>query len=578
MDIQQIRTRLGSSFDQNSPNSLNVFARFISDTDISKQVNFDYKAFLDKNYGDKINQILSDFGNQLEFINRKLDEYFKIEKHNKDEIDLIFVNQTQAKEDILREPFSKNFILETPAGFGKTWLLKKIKTEINKKENQKCYYFDLKQVDSKTLPEIIRQEADIRGDDIYQVTERFYNQAERNEKFYVIFDHFEVLEKDVIDKIKNFIEYILKQNEGRDRKMYIILSGRRVDFNLYNFYNKKNIKLEEFSDEVIKQAIKNDYEIFKNNTTENIPIIDRFIDNTNIHTFIKKITAGHPGCINSFIKNKIHPKNYQISEINKLKEQKSGLVKDVVYPAIKEIIEHSVRDNQDRSTDFLKRIFEITMIFRIFDLATIGLIQEELKTYTELPYTIMERSQIYALLLQSNLFVKLENTDFYKDGIARNLFLQNLINENDSTDEKYISFEQINSIAIGIYEKRIDDEIANLDKNSIELFFREYIYHFLLHKKEALHQTKIKDEDKEELQNKYNSIKESFYKKVAEYTNQIKTTSSEFEKKTLEKLLEKHNNNPNMLFNNFEEKTMKNDKELLNLFIFFNLNFDNFLK
>ena len=71
--ITMLEQKLVKKFDQNNPNRMNLFAKQISNKNEAKEVNFDYVSFKNKNYWDKIQQLLTDFYNHQDFLSKQID-------------------------------------------------------------------------------------------------------------------------------------------------------------------------------------------------------------------------------------------------------------------------------------------------------------------------------------------------------------------------------------------------------------------------------------------------------------------------------------------------------------------------
>jgi hypothetical protein len=353
---------------------------------------------------------------------------------------LSFKNRTAEIEKIFSAT-TKNFIvLDAPAGYGKTELLKKIVEKYDaENENSGTEFIDLKQ--QKSIQQALSYLYGKNGFGDYHSNKLAHLLAEKNNL--IIFDNAEH-----ISDIESLFIFLKETQDYDFSNIKIIISGRYIASGINATRWKKNnfdiIPLSPLNQNVIREII-----------NERSP---RTLRNDAKQKLAKKIyflSGGHP----------------QIIAILIALLEKDGWIflntdKDIfhtyIHPHLNIIFEKSFI-----GVDLVCNCFKKLSIFRQFNLSTIQFLKDSINLSLE-----HHAKDAMNLVAKLGLVTKRGDIGFYSDSIMRHLLrvCENLYNEED--------FFKINELAVPFYKD-------TMEKNPITTEFcsKEIVYHALQQRK-----------------------------------------------------------------------------------------------
>ncbi|HKX33166.1 MAG TPA: CHAT domain-containing protein [Blastocatellia bacterium] len=406
-----------------------------------------------------------------------------------DKNEIEFVNREPELNDLCRRVSLKT-VVEAPAGFGKTHLLRKAKEKFLAgvgdgnsvpTDSRGCAHIDLRNYSGKTgclkLINDIAEEIGkrkLQETDLVRASDELAGHLGTYNSILLMFDSVERSDEDTLRWLyEDYLEGGVYQ--ALSLRLKIVFAGRHLKhlqshidrfvkrylppWDGYDF-----VELKPFTERVVEEFLLKRYE----KTKGGAPQVSKEMFQSWSST-IMELSGGHPRTITRLADYLSAPGGVSWSRGLTTQGEKERVYQSIIVDEVESVLE-GVSDKQTRD-DLM-----VLSVFRIFNLNTI----EHLKSLGE-----FEKSRvalkIFVPLTRTGLVKKYPKSIFYSDSMIRNIVLSKLRNERQE------DYTRINKLALEYYDGLIKDALAEslrlkaLNKTVIPDFFAEYtseaIYH-----------------------------------------------------------------------------------------------------
>lgn len=381
-------------------------------------------------------------------INPKNDELVELKFKNRDyEIDLI-CNPGQPQL----------MVIDAPAGYGKTALLKEVK-ERYQNDGWKCALIPLHQIKGKysIRNEIARQiqaqpidtKNDLEADDILR------SELIEANRVLLLFDS---IEQSYLEDLDWLLKLVSKCKDWlKTLEFRTIFAGRYINVSETRWINYKKFHLSPFTKDIVKKVIEDTVKQYPLPAKQNPKDEDL---KTWAH-FITFLSGGHPKAIQKLI--------------TVMKNQHYGLVfsEDELPRLFNSYVDAELNEIISALDHITSEALETFSIFRLLTFNTIQSLQAEYVFSKSI-----NAQSIFAKLNNHGFIIKKESSPFFSDNIVRKLIMTKMKIFNIDR------YKSLNKIAQKIYEKWIESNLASTlsfglsPKDLVPIYVQENIYHF----------------------------------------------------------------------------------------------------
>ncbi len=374
-----------------------------------------------------------------------------------------FLNRDREREDIYKLVASQNslIVIDAPAGYGKTYLMKEIQRKYEEEENNwKCVFIEFSmEFKSKGIDEIrneiVRQLTDGKDkieekDSIAADLSMKKIMVKCGKKIIFLFDGVEGTHETLTDWLREFVSKC--KTAVTPFSFFAVFSGRYVTIgkNGRRWNNFAKVPLSAFTQDVVTMFIKKAAE--SNVDNHGLPA---GVGNEKYAGLAKRITdlsAGHPKIIHNLVMAFCDSHGMLLFDSS----EEKYLFEKYIKAEINEIV--------DILDDETQAVFEVLSIFRKFSLTTITALQERRE---------IAKSNSMALLGKLGFIADQSEYGFFSNSIVRRLLLKKMrILEKDR-------YCRLNRMAQDIYQTWIDNSVSRQSSLLLDFYIRQSIYHAL---------------------------------------------------------------------------------------------------
>ena len=374
-------------------------------------------------------------------------------------IDIKFKNRVDELEAICKPSAPPLIVIDAPAGYGKTWLLREAKSRYEKKK-WNAIWVDLKEKNQQILIESYVYDKIGAG-----LSTKIDSNLEihiakainiKYIKIILFFDNVHTLDKEELKWLKN---KVFECKKGVNIANFrVIFSGRYITSGdkrlIWQRFNIPLHFLSPFTYDHIREILE---ETITPPRKRN-ELLDRCIENAK---HIEELSCGHPKIITQLIRELIEEKGWALELSDN--EEKQKLFEKYINPQLKEILGDSLKEK-------CITVLETVVIFRVFNQNTVEKLVERGILINTGGLSSFELIQKLGLVSQKGGF------GFCSDAIVRKLILLKMkLNDRD----RYI---KLNKVAHEIYDAWVNELVKDtpsyIDRESyLQFLVKESIYH-----------------------------------------------------------------------------------------------------